>query len=76
MTPRSGTTSPLTSPTVFLMSMAFINWIGFASWQALFTIAAPSASICSLSRTTPSFAGGTSAASRALRSSSGIVRAR
>ena len=36
MTPRSGTTSPLTSPTVFLMSMAFINWIGFASWQALF----------------------------------------
>jgi predicted MFS family arabinose efflux permease len=26
----------LASPTAFLMGMAFINWLGFASWQALF----------------------------------------
>ncbi len=25
----------LTSPLVFLMTLSFINWIGFASWQAL-----------------------------------------
>jgi predicted MFS family arabinose efflux permease len=31
--PKAGFRS---SPTVFLMSMAFINWVGFAGWQALF----------------------------------------
>lgn len=25
----------LASPTVFLVSITFINWLGFASWQAL-----------------------------------------
>ena len=29
-------TGLLASPTAFLMGMAFINWLGFASWQALF----------------------------------------
>src|SRR5215218_7617251 len=24
------------SPTAFLMTVAFVNWLGFASWQALF----------------------------------------
>ena len=26
----------LASPTVFLISITFVNWLGFASWQALF----------------------------------------
>ena len=33
---RTERTSVLASPTAFLMAVAFINWIGFASWQALF----------------------------------------
>ncbi len=31
----TGPATLLTSPTVFLMTLAFINWLGFASWSAL-----------------------------------------
>ncbi len=31
----TGPAALLTSPTVFLMTLAFINWLGFASWSAL-----------------------------------------
>ncbi|HEX2136791.1 MAG TPA: MFS transporter [Microvirga sp.] len=33
---RRARTGFFASPTAFLMTVAFINWVGFASWQALF----------------------------------------
>jgi predicted MFS family arabinose efflux permease len=33
---RRTRTGLFASPTAFLMTVAFVNWIGFASWQALF----------------------------------------